>query len=53
MKKSNLIIRIIKAVADALRGLKIKSKCCNSECNKTIHSPVPVGQAPQEQGYKA
>ena len=30
--KSNLIIRIIKAVGKALQGLKIKSKCCNSEC---------------------
>ena len=50
MKKTNFILKILSAVIKGLRGLKIKSKCCNSECvnnNKIIECPQ---QPPQEQG---
>ena len=32
MKKSNLIIKVLKIFANAFKNLKFKSKCCNSEC---------------------
>ena len=32
MKKQNFILRLVKMMINALSKLKIKSKCCNSEC---------------------
>ena len=49
------LLKIVKIIAKLLAGLKCKSQCCNSKCDKEVNQLVVEQhpQPPQEQAYKA
>tara|TARA_R110002153_G_scaffold20131_2_gene68487 strand:+ start:380 stop:559 length:180 start_codon:yes stop_codon:yes gene_type:complete len=48
------LLKIVKIIAKLLAGLKCKTQCCNSKCDKQVNQLVIEQQpaAPQQQGYK-
>lgn len=48
------LLKIVKIIAKLLAGLKCKSQCCNSKCDKEVNQLVVEQQpeAPQQHGYK-
>lgn len=48
------LLKIVKIIAKLLAGLKCKSQCCNSKCDKQVNQLVVEQQpeAPQQHGYK-
>tara|TARA_R110000772_G_scaffold117112_3_gene222454 strand:+ start:822 stop:1001 length:180 start_codon:yes stop_codon:yes gene_type:complete len=48
------LLKIVKIIAKLLAGLKCKSQCCNSKCDKQVNQLVVEQhpEAPQQHGYK-